>query len=502
MWNFLFAAVDLFNVAPFVRASTGTGTGTGGDSNTNTNGDTYKMYDPSLVEHRHCVVARKGRFFAFDFVTESGDPMGVDSLEWNLEKCVQMADDADANDNANANANANTHANTNPNATNMYARPSVASSSFNEFSEDDHLRHYAYSKANADMKQQYAAASAPDMGRKRNGTSDDGTNMQSYTTDRYFPQGVQSTSFNEFEPLSFTNPRRTVARRLSAASVATSSVHDHIAHSIASKEYAHDQAIGHSVASSSAHELCQNTAALTFYTGVRKTIPLPLYSHYGIAMTNANVARSDYSNQSDSFSKFSFGSSVNSFAALSVNSYAGAQPDELQSRFEGNAPTADHARNDVKAGKANTEDHPINDYGDYRGSPVVRSSDQRNATKFSFAVLSEVECCEFGAKDVTGKRVGLPEGFKGLACRHCKGSRRLGGRLFPSKIKTMADTNKTLMPLFKHMMKCTAVSQATKTRLEVCKADHDNERKNQKKYGSQKAFFTSIWDRLHGEKEK
>jgi hypothetical protein len=45
-----------------------------------------------------------------------------------------------------------------------------------------------------------------------------------------------------------------------------------------------------------------------------------------------------------------------------------------------------------------------------------------------FAVLSEVESCEFGATDVTGKRVGLPEGFKGFTCRHCKGSRRLGGR--------------------------------------------------------------------------
>ena len=398
------------------------------------------------------------------------------------------------------NGKRNANANMNTNSTNMYAGPSVASSNLNELAENNQLRHYAYSTANADMKQQYAAVSVPDMCRKRNGTSDDGT--RSYANDRYFPQGVQSTSFNEYEPLSFTNPRRTVARRLSTASVATSSVHDHIAHSIGTSSV-HDQAIDHSIASSSAHELCHNTAALTFYQGVRKTVStLPVYNHYGMAMSNANVARSDYSNHSDSHSNFSYGTSVHSFAALSVNSFVGAQPDELQSGYGsgygGNTPVADYARSDAKAGKAKIEDHPIVDYGDYLGQPVVEIADQQHATKFSFAVLSEVECCEFGKKDVTGKRVGLPDGFKGLACRHCKGSRRLGGRLFPSKIKTMADTNKTLMPLYKHMMKCTAVSATTKARLEVCKAEHENERKTQKKYGSQKAFFSSIWERLHG----
>ena len=308
--------------------------------------------------------------------------------------------------------------------------------------ENNQLRHYSYSKANADMKQQHAVASAPapDMGsRKRNGTSDDGTSMQSYATDRYFSQQkVQSSSTtsttsrsNEYGPLSFTNPRRTVARRLPTASVATSSVHDHFAHSIASPSSAatNDQAtIGHS-----GHELCQNTAALTFCTGVRKTAPLPVYNHYGSrAMSNANnVAPSDHSNHSD-------------------------------------------------------------------GSPVVEAADQQHATKFSFAVLSEVECCELGPKDATRKRVGLPEGFKGLACRQCKGSRMLGGRLFPSKIKTMADTSKTLMPMYKHLMKCIYVSATTKARLEICKAEHENERKSQKKYGSQTALCTSIWERLHG----
>jgi carnitine O-acetyltransferase len=71
--------------------------------------DTYKMYDPSLGEHRHCVVARKGRFYKFDFVKKDGDPIGVDLLEWHLRKCVQMADDAYVTANADANVNSHSH---------------------------------------------------------------------------------------------------------------------------------------------------------------------------------------------------------------------------------------------------------------------------------------------------------------------------------------------------------------------------------------------------------
>ena len=185
---------------------------------------------------------------------------------------------------------------------------------------NNQLRHYAYPKANADMKQQRAAASAPapDMdSRKRNGTSDEGggTSMQSYANDRYFSQHeVQRCSFhysttctsrsNEYGLLSFTNPRRTIARRLSTEFVATSSVHDHIAHSFASLS-AHGQGtIGHSnVASASSEHECyqRNAAALTFYQGVQKTAPLKVCNFYGSTTSNArNVARSeDYSNNSN-----------------------------------------------------------------------------------------------------------------------------------------------------------------------------------------------------------
>jgi len=52
--------------------------------------DSYRIYDPSL--HRHCVVARKGHYFAVDFVDECGDPLPLEVIENRLQECVTLAD--------------------------------------------------------------------------------------------------------------------------------------------------------------------------------------------------------------------------------------------------------------------------------------------------------------------------------------------------------------------------------------------------------------------------
>lgn len=128
---------------------------------------------------------------------------------------------------------------------------------------------------------------------------------------------------------------------------------------------------------------------------------------------------------------------------------------------------------------------------------VITPSDRELATDFSFAVLTEVEACTFGKQDRTGKRRSLPLGFQGLACRHCRGLSKIGGRLFPSTIKTMSDTNKTLMALYNHLIKCPVCPNDKKVYLQYLKESHENERKS-KRYGSQKALFSKIWKRLHG----
>lgn len=133
----------------------------------------------------------------------------------------------------------------------------------------------------------------------------------------------------------------------------------------------------------------------------------------------------------------------------------------------------------------------------YHGA-IISDMDRSLATKFSFAVLYEIESCSFESRDRTGKRRGLDIGFRGLACRHCQGfTRKIGGRLFPSTIKTMSDTQKTLIPLYNHLIKCPAVPDSTKENLRSLKEVHESERKG-KSYGSQKALFTEVWRRLHG----
>jgi len=54
--------------------------------------DAYRMYDPS--QHTHSIVSRKGYFFSIELVDgESQDPLPIEVLEAQLERCIEMADD-------------------------------------------------------------------------------------------------------------------------------------------------------------------------------------------------------------------------------------------------------------------------------------------------------------------------------------------------------------------------------------------------------------------------
>lgn len=127
--------------------------------------------------------------------------------------------------------------------------------------------------------------------------------------------------------------------------------------------------------------------------------------------------------------------------------------------------------------------------------PLVIPADKSTATAFSFLLLSQMQPCVFTEADRLGKRKGLPTGFAGLACRHCFGGYG-SGRFFPSSIKTLSDTSKTLNVLHNHMSRCRKVPKKTLEELEEARATHDDERAKMK-FGSQKAFFAKIWSRLH-----
>jgi len=127
-------------------------------------------------------------------------------------------------------------------------------------------------------------------------------------------------------------------------------------------------------------------------------------------------------------------------------------------------------------------------------SPLVFPDDDKFTT-FSFLLMSNMRRCVFTEADRLGKRKGLTNGFAGLACRHCFGGFG-SGRFFPSSIKTLSDTSKTLDVIFNHFERCREVPKSVITELAEAKKTHEAERANLK-FGSQKAFFSRIWKRLH-----
>jgi len=128
-------------------------------------------------------------------------------------------------------------------------------------------------------------------------------------------------------------------------------------------------------------------------------------------------------------------------------------------------------------------------------TPIVIPEDEPYGTAFSYYLLQQMRPCVFAEADRLGKRKGLPPGFPGLACKHCFGGYG-SGRFFPSSIKTLSDTSKTLNVLHNHMMRCRKVPPEIRDSLTGLRKTHDEERAKMK-FGSQKAFFARIWDRLH-----
>lgn len=135
---------------------------------------------------------------------------------------------------------------------------------------------------------------------------------------------------------------------------------------------------------------------------------------------------------------------------------------------------------------------------------IVDPSDHEyGATAFSYEVMAAMISCTFKKNDSRGKRINLPIGFPGLCCRYCLGGKEAEqsvtktGRFFPASIKTMADTAKSLMAIYRHLIKCEECPDIVKQRMERFKGTHEHERRR-RAYGSQKQFYTRIWYRLHG----
>jgi len=136
-------------------------------------------------------------------------------------------------------------------------------------------------------------------------------------------------------------------------------------------------------------------------------------------------------------------------------------------------------------------------FSDIEGGPLVDPKYRHLATAYSYAVLSQMQACAFMESDQRNKRSYHPLGYAGLACRHCSGEDGRS-RFFPSNLKTMSDTSKTLNVLHSHILRCRHCPLRVKVGLQNLRLRHDEER-SKMKFGSQKAFFIGVWNRLHGE---
>jgi len=126
---------------------------------------------------------------------------------------------------------------------------------------------------------------------------------------------------------------------------------------------------------------------------------------------------------------------------------------------------------------------------------VCWPEDEENTTRFTYFLMRQMSICSFTEGDRLGKRKELPLNFGGIACRHCISDFGTG-RFFPSSIKTMSDTTKTLNILHTHILKCRKCPATVKDELNELRKTHENERATLR-FGSQKAFFSKVWSRVH-----
>lgn len=123
--------------------------------------------------------------------------------------------------------------------------------------------------------------------------------------------------------------------------------------------------------------------------------------------------------------------------------------------------------------------------------PLVTPEDKPNIAEFLYVVMEQLQACRFTDAD-RNKRRSKNLGSIGVECKNCAG--KIDGRKFFWSSVSAAESN--FVSVHSHMMECKYISNDLKTELARLKALR-REQTSRLKTGSQKAFFTRVWDRLH-----
>ena len=132
---------------------------------------------------------------------------------------------------------------------------------------------------------------------------------------------------------------------------------------------------------------------------------------------------------------------------------------------------------------------------------LLTPQDRHLTTQFTVNIIDQLDFVYFEKGDRRSHRTHLPIGFQGICCRHCKAAPGKSGRYFPSSLKTLSDTQKTLFTLHRHFMKCRKTPDCVKQTLQKLRDSHLSDRKILKCHGSQRAFFRRVWGFLCPEAE-
>jgi len=123
-------------------------------------------------------------------------------------------------------------------------------------------------------------------------------------------------------------------------------------------------------------------------------------------------------------------------------------------------------------------------------------------TDFTYVVMTQLEIVTFDTRDRRGNRGKTKGGFPGLACLYCKGATGRTGRYFPTTIRTLADSKKTLFAVNRHLADCRKCPANLKKELHTLFCSHLQEKKEKRKrHGSQRAFFRRIWEVMHRDED-
>jgi hypothetical protein len=128
--------------------------------------------------------------------------------------------------------------------------------------------------------------------------------------------------------------------------------------------------------------------------------------------------------------------------------------------------------------------------------PLVFPEDKPNIADFLYVVMEQLQPCRFTEADRNKRRL-KDVGCIGVECKHCAG--KVDSRKFFWSSVNAVESN--FVSVHTHMMECKYIPKELKDNLSELKKVR-KEQTNSLKTGSQKAFFSRVWERLHGDNQE